>query len=158
MIKQRHKLVVQVERTGRVVQCVDDYPHRSNFRCVLPTPVQGFHQERVPKASAAGGTGIPREERCSLRTNTSCSPARFSDGQTAACPLFDRDPNCPEPHTQYTRLDGRFQGRNLNGIKNRLGYLQGPILEDHAGQALEIQAMLRYGNEVRLRLKSLRIE
>jgi len=27
MIKQRNKLVVEVEGTGSVIQCVDDYPH-----------------------------------------------------------------------------------------------------------------------------------
>jgi hypothetical protein len=65
MIKQRHKLVVQVEGTGSVIQCVDDYTHRSNFRCVSPTPVQGVHQEQFPKPYAAGGTanGQSAQER-----------------------------------------------------------------------------------------------
>lgn len=39
VIKQRHKLVVQVGGTGSGVQCVDKHPDRSDFRCVSPTPV-----------------------------------------------------------------------------------------------------------------------
>src|SRR6266851_2530307 len=56
VIKQRYKLVVQVEGTGSGIQCVSDYPRRSNFRCVSPAPVQGVHQEKSPEPSAAGGT------------------------------------------------------------------------------------------------------
>ena len=65
VVKQLYKLVVQVEGSGSGIQCVDDYPRRSNFRCVSPAAVQGVHQEKSPKPSAAGGTayGQSAQER-----------------------------------------------------------------------------------------------
>ena len=112
MIKQRHKLVVQVEGTGRVIQCIDDYTDRSNFRCVSPTPVQGVHQEKSPKASAAGGTAdsqsaqeccrderIARESladrvRESVEPNTVCGKGVVAENGTAG---IDQDERRGDP-------------------------------------------------------------